>query len=302
MNLSDMYLKKRELEKKLKKLISKKRELEYDLISLDDELILAEKDIVEFDKMADSIVGIQAINYMNQLPFDQRERMEEEEQEIIDAFKNLNSNSKPQEIKKVVADAIRFRNSPFNEAREISSGRTSAILGRFDSVQDMDDIDSESEDVRKKINKINNDILSINSEITVIDKLIKEDINAAKILSSMKRKRNDGGKKKSIKKRKGYKRGGMRKTILKQDPLDLMEKGLKVSPKDRKTRRKNVTVENPYSLEEKGYPSGKFGKSLTPTIEINPRLNNYNYIIKPKERNASKPYGGYRKTRRKNRK
>ena len=46
MNLSDMYLKKRELEKKLKKLISKKRELEYDLISLDDELILAEKDIV----------------------------------------------------------------------------------------------------------------------------------------------------------------------------------------------------------------------------------------------------------------
>jgi hypothetical protein len=300
MNLSDMYFKKKELEKKLNKLIDEKSELDYDLLSLDDELTLAEKDIQQFDRIADSIVGIQAHNYMNRLPFDERERMEKEEEEIINAFKNLNNNSKPQEIRKVVTDAIRFRNSPFNEARKISSGRTSAILGRFDSVQDMDDIDSETEDVRKKIDKINNDILSINSEITVIDKLIKEDINAANILSSMKRKRNNGGKKKSVKKRKGDKRGGM-KTILKQDPLDLMEKGLKVSPKDRKTRRKNVTVENPYSLEEKGYPSGEFGKRLTPTIKFNPTLNN-NYSIKPKRRVASKPpYGGYRKTRRKNR-
>lgn len=294
MNLSDMYLKKKELEQKLKKLIDEKRDLEYDLISLDDELILAEKDIEEFDKMANSIVGIQANNYMNELPFDQRERMEEEEQEIIDAFKNLNNNSKPQEIKKVVADAIRFRNSPFNEAREISSGRTSAILGRFDSTQDMDDIDNETEGVRIKIDKINNDILSINSEITLIDNLIKEDINAANILSSMKKRKRKGGKKKSIKKRKGDKRGGM-KPILK-DPLDLMEQGYS----NRKTRRKNVTVEDPYSLEEKGYPPGKFGKPVTTTI-INPRLNNY-IFIKPNKRVASsKPLGGYRKTRRKNR-
>lgn len=303
MNYSDTINNKQQLESQLNKLISEKKRLEDMLLILDDELTLAQNDIESFDRIADSIVGIQANNYIAQIPFEERERIESEEHKIINTFKNLNNNSKPKEINKAVADILRFRNSPFNEARTISNKRTSAIMDRFYSVQDMDHIDNEMEDILLKINKINNDILSISSEITSIDNLIKQDIYAANILSNMKGK---GGKRKSIKKRKGGNKGGM-KSILKQeqDPLDLMEKGIKVSsPKDRKTRRKNVTVEYPYSLEEKGYPSGEFGKPLTSTRIPTPKVisRRYNTAIKPRPRSASRKSGGRRKTKSRTRK
>ena len=291
---------KQQLERNLNNLMRQKKQLEENLLLLDDELTLAQTDVNNFDRIADSIIGIQANNYIAQLPFEDRARMELEEDEIIDTFKNLNNNSKPREIKNAVADVIRFRNSPFNEAREISRKRNSAIMDRYNSVEDMNDIDLEMESIRLNIDKINKDILSINSEITLINNIIKQDIYAANILSNMKGK---GGKRKSIKKRKGGKKGGM-KSILKQDPLDLMEQGIKVSPKDRKTRRKNVTVEYPYSLEEKGYPSGEFGKPLTSTIIPTPKVisRRYNTAIKPRPRSASRKSGGRRKTKSRTRK
>jgi hypothetical protein len=303
MNYSDIINYKQQLERQLNNLIRKKKQFEEELLILDDELTLAQTDIDTFDRIADSIVGIQANNYIAQLPFEERSRIELEEHNIINAFNNLNNNSKPNEINNAVADILRFRNSPFNEARAISSKRTSAIMDRFYSFQDMNDIDVEMEGILLNIHKINNDILDINSEITLIDNIIKQDNYAANILSNMKEK---GGKRKSIKKRKSGKKGGMNSLLnQQQDPLDLMEQGIKVSsPKDRKTRRKNVTVECPYSLEEKCYPSGEFGKPLTSTRIITPKVisRRYNTAIKPRPRSASINSGGRRKTKtRKNR-